>query len=222
MSDQGPDQSRAAGTVYGRGGVDVRPPRQGLLTRTHPGVTALVCAGIVGVLALGYWAWRGTASTPQRALPAAPPSPSVAASASPSPAGLTTGSWVLTPDGDPDTYLTTDNGFAALSSEEQLVLHVVPGLADGSCFTFRLDDGRYLRHFDYRLRFDATDDSDLFRNDATFCPDPAAPAGTVRLASKNYPDHVVHRRGTELYIDEPDGSDGFTADSSFAVQPAVD
>ena len=46
---------------------------------------------------------------------------------------------------------------------------------------------------------------------------PGLAEGTVRLRSKNYLDHVIHRRGTELYIDEPDDSEEFVADSSFTV-----
>lgn len=222
MSDPSPDQPQPAGTVYGRGGVDVRAPKQGLLTRVHPAATALVCAGIVALLALGYGIWRATADSPEPVAATPPPAPPSLAPSSAAPARLAPGSWLLSPRDAPDTYLTSDNGFAALSPQERLVLHVVPGLADDSCFTFRRDDGRYLRHFDYRLRFDATDDSDLFRDDATFCPQAGQPAGTVRLASKNYPDHVIHRRGTELYIDKPDGSSGFTADSTFTVEPAGD
>ena len=220
MSEQGPDQPQPGGTVYGRGGVDVRAPRQGLLTRVHPAATAAVCAGIIAVLGLGYGIWRATGDSPEPAAATPPPPPPSAVPSSSSPARLAPGSWLLSPRDEAGTYLTSDNGFAALSAREQLELHVVPGLADGACFTFRLDDGRHLRHFDYRLRFDAVEDSDLFRNDATFCPEPGQPAGTVRLASKNYPDHVIHRRGAELYIDKPDGSDGFAADSTFAVEPA--
>ncbi|MGA5302338.1 AbfB domain-containing protein [Nucisporomicrobium flavum] len=221
MTGQAPEPPRPAGTVYGRGGVDVREPRPGLLTRTHPAVTALVCAGIVGVLALGYTIWRATGDEPEPLTRPSAPAPSSAAPSGPSRPRLAAGSWLLAPLDDPDTHLTSANGFAALAPDERMVLIAGPGLADPACFSFRAGDGRYLRHFDYRLRFDATDDSDLFRNDATFCPQPGLPAGTVRLSSKNYPDHVVHRRGTDLYIDEPDGSATFTADSSFQVQPAA-
>ncbi|AGL17129.1 AbfB domain-containing protein [Actinoplanes sp. N902-109] len=206
-----------AGTVYGRGGVDVREPRQGLLTRTHPAMTAAVCAGIIAVLALAYGIWRATASPAQPVAAAVSASPSpVAASSAPPPARLTAGQWLLSPSDDPTIFLTTEDGYAALA-DEKLVLTVVAGRADESCFSFRTDDGRFMRHFDYRLRFDADDGSELFRNDATFCPDDGTRAGTVRLRSKNYPDHVVHRRGTELYIDEPEDSGTFAAESTFKL-----
>ncbi|GAA2519577.1 AbfB domain-containing protein [Winogradskya humida] len=219
--------SRPDGTVYGRGGASPAGPDQGgLLARTHPGATAAVSAGIVAVLALGFWIWRANSGSSPEPASAAPASPAASASASPSAkpspsatkAQLAAGTWVIAPLDAPDTHLTRKSSFAALSTGEKLTLTVEAGLADGACFSFRTGDGKYLRHFDYRLRFDASDESDLFRSDATFCPVDGTAAGTVRLHSKNYPDHLIHRRGTELYIDAPDGSDGFTADSSFQVQ----
>lgn len=226
MTDQGPEPSRPGGTVYGRGGVDVREPRDSRARRLHPAVTALaVVAGVIVVVAVGYWTWRDPTALPK--IPEVPEfsAPAVAApvasapAAAPSPTAerLSTGSWLISAAGDPETRLGREGVFAAMSSGDPTVLTTTRGLADDSCFSFRDEQGRYLRHFDYRLRFDAPDDSDLFRKDATFCPEGDQPAGTLRLHSKNYPDHVVHRRGTKLYIDKPDGSGTFVADSSFAV-----
>ncbi|MFC7532011.1 AbfB domain-containing protein [Actinoplanes sp. GCM10030250] len=210
-------------TVYGSGGVHTREPRGGGL---HPGVIALVVsAGIIVVAALGYWILRSPAEPPAPAIPAAAPAASPAAAASsaesaPSPAKprLTTGLWLLSPADDRDQHLRADGEFAAISSGKPMVITVLPGLADKDCFTFRGDGGKYLRHFDYRLRFDDNDRSDLFRADATFCLEDGLPAGTIRLRSKNYPEHVLHRRDSQLFIDQPDGSEKFTAESTFTVQ----
>ncbi|MEV0900471.1 AbfB domain-containing protein [Actinoplanes sp. NPDC049802] len=209
MIDQVPEPARPGGTVYGE-------PR-----RTPPVMPIVVGVAAVAVIGVGIVAWNSTggAERAESAPPAVvPASTAPAVPASPVPARLTAGTWVVSPLGDPDTYLTTDGDFAALSAVDPLPLTVVAGLADDTCFAFRTDDGRYLRHFDYRLRFDAAEDSDLFRADATFCQEAGTEVGTVRLRSKNYPDHLVHRRGEQLYIDEPDGSDGFTAAASFMVQ----
>ena len=116
--------------------------------------------------------------------------------------------------------LTIDGDYAALSSAQRTVFTVVEGLADTSCFSFRAPGGKYLRHYDYRLRFDNPDGADLYRKDATFCPLDGVPAGIVRLRSANYPDHFIHRRGNDLYIDKRDGSDAFDADSSFTLEGA--
>jgi len=202
-------------TVYGS------EPRKGM----HPAVLGLVGLAVLAVLGAGVWVLTSgsdeqsaaAVSTPASSAPAPRPSASAA------PAKLTTGSWLLSPAGDPDLFLTVVDEFAALSPDERLVLNVSKGLADDACFSFREPGGKYLRHFDYRLRFDTADDSDLFREDATFCPVAGAAAGTVRLKSKNYPDHLLHRRGTELYIDAPgDSDDGadFVEESSFTLQKA--
>ena len=223
MNDQGPETPRPGGTVYGRGAVDVRDHRQGgFLTRLNPLVTVGVLVGVIAVFALGYGVWRANsgATAEAAAVPAAPatstPAPA-APLATAAPAELGIGSWYLAPLGDPDTTLTVDNGYAAMSASEKMVLTAISGLADDKCFTFQGSDGRYLRHFDYRLKFDLSDNSDLFRKDATFCPEAGLSAGTLRLHSSNYPDYWLHRRGTEVYIDRTDDSDEFTKDSSFMV-----
>jgi hypothetical protein len=227
MTHQAPESPRPAGTVYGRGGVEVRDGGRGLFTRLHPGVTAAVCAGVIAVFALGYGVWRAStgSSAAASAIPATPGVPivpsSAAASSGPPAPTLAAGSWYLSPAGDPETFVTRADNFATLSGKEKMVLIAVAGLADDTCFSFHAGDGRYLRHFDYRLRFDALGDDELSRQDATFCPEPDQPAGTVRLRSANYPDHVIHRRGTELYIDKSDGSADFAADSSFTLVPQV-
>ena len=182
----------------------------------------VVAAGLIVVLALAFYVLRpGTepaepAATGQSATPVLP-SPAPAPSAPPD--ELSAGEWLLTPAADRETYLGRSGDFAAFTTKPT-TMTVVAGLADGSCFSFRHENGDYLRHFDYRLRFDADDDSDLFRKDATFCPDGDGPA--VQLRSKNFPEHVLHRRGAQLYIDEPKNDEAFERDSTFVVQRPAD
>jgi hypothetical protein len=197
---------RTGGTVYGE-------PRK----RLHPAVLALVGAAAVVLVAAVVFALTRTPDAPSSSAPPSPaPAPTSAAATSggtsAEPLRLGVGTWLLSPADDPETHLTRSGGFAAMLAADPLVLSVVAGLADEACFSFRDPDGDYLRHFDYRLRFDAADDSDLFRQDATFCPVDDSP--TIRLTSKNYPEHQLHRRGTQLYIDRPDDTGGF----EFVVQ----
>ncbi|GAA4609999.1 hypothetical protein BJY16_007622 [Actinoplanes octamycinicus] len=216
-------------TIYGRGGVDVQDRR-----RLHPGVLALVAvAGVIVVAALGYLMFRSPPRAPQSpaaaSLPAAPVASPPAPSESPSPAaptGVTAGSWLVTPAGDKDDFLVADGEYAAMS-DEPAPLTVVAGLADDACVSFRNESGEYLRHFDYRLRFDRADDADdadLFRKDATFCPEDDQPAGTFRLRSKNYPDYFLHRRDDDsLHIDKPDDdADDFVEETSFSLRSPAD
>lgn len=212
MSDQLPGH-RPAGTVYGRGGVETSTSEPDRLPRV---MIVGVAAGVAAVLGLGYAAWNSTGGGEDRAAVAAVAPSTATTSTAPQPTVarpvLAAGSWLLSPLDDADTYLTVNGDYAKMSPADPARLTVSAGLADAGCFSFQLDDGRYLRHFDYRLRFDAADDSDLFRADATFCQEAGTDPGTVRLRSQNYPDHLVHRRSDEsLYIDRDAGT-------SFMVQ----
>jgi hypothetical protein len=204
MTDQAPGP-RPSGTVYGSSGPD-RLPRAMIVG---------VGAGAVAVLGLGYAAWTSTGGGEQKPAAAATSAAAPAPAASESPAApgkprLAAGSWLLSPLGDEDTYLTVNGDYAKMSPADPATLTVSAGLADDKCFSFRLEDGRYLRHFDYRLRFDTSDDSELFRADATFCQEPGTDA--ARLRSKNYPEYLLHRRDDDsLYIDKEEGT-------SFMVQ----
>lgn len=121
-------------------------------------------------------------------------------------------------------YLTYDGDFAALAfpgdeqNRERATLTVVEGLADADCVTFRASDGRYLRHSELRLRLDADQGTDLFREDATFCPVAGATEGSVTLRAHNYPGSVMRYRDGGIYLDGSDGSVAFARESSFAVR----
>lgn len=216
------------GTVYGKGGLDARPPRDGRFAGVHPALTAAVALGVVAVFALGWFVWRGTATpdtlrdlNDSAAGAAVPAGPSATAAATPAaadePVQLAVGAYRLESAASPGALVSIQNNLAVLTADAG-PLDVVQGLAKAACFSFRADDGRYLRHSGYRLRFDPADGSTLFREDATFCPEEGAEPGTVTLRSVNYPGHVVHHRGVELWIDEPDGSGDFAGTSSFAVR----
>ena len=51
-----------------------------------------------------------------------------------------------------------------------LPLRIVPGLADAKGYSFVDSEGRYLRHKDFLVRFDANNGTALFKHDATFTP----------------------------------------------------
>jgi len=106
-------------------------------------------------------------------------------------------------------------------TREQATFTVVRGLADPACYSFRLRDGRYLRHSSWRLRVSPDDGTALFQGDATFCVRAGSVAGSLSLESSNYPGWFVRHRGNELWVDHSDGSAGFLADSSFRVRATL-
>ncbi|GAB2573015.1 hypothetical protein GCM10027168_02420 [Streptomyces capparidis] len=94
---------------------------------------------------------------------------------------------------------------------------VVPGLADANCYSLRDSAGRYLRHWDFRVRFDASDGSAVFAKDATYCARPGTAAGSVRLESYNYPGRYLRHYDYQLRVDPYQDSATFRADSSFTA-----
>ncbi|MEU7115482.1 sigma-70 family RNA polymerase sigma factor [Streptomyces sp. NPDC046182] len=127
----------------------------------------------------------------------------------------------------PGLFVTYDGDFAALGqvsassgerSRQRVTFTVVRGLADTGCVTFRAADGRYLRHHYLRLRLSTDDGSELFREDATFCPRPGAVAGAVTLHAHNYPGSVIRHRDGGVWLDGSDGTRAFAGQASFIVR----
>jgi hypothetical protein len=104
------------------------------------------------------------------------------------------------------------------AARRRATFEVVPGLADPKCVTLRAEDGRYLRHLYWEVRLSADQDTDLFRGDATFCVRSGPVAGSLSLESSNYPGWFLRHRGTELWVDQSDGSEAFHADTAFRAR----
>jgi hypothetical protein len=105
-------------------------------------------------------------------------------------------------------------------TKQDATFTVVRGLADANAYSFTGADGRYLRHYDQRLRLDANAGSSVFAQDATFIARPGSVSGSIRLESYNFPGRYIRHRDWELWSDLHQSSDLFRADSSFrAVSP---
>ncbi|MEV4428045.1 sigma-70 family RNA polymerase sigma factor [Streptomyces sp. NPDC049602] len=164
------------------------------------------------------------------------PSPATS-SAVPSPAGPSTGTGTVPLGAEslesvdrPGLFVTYDGDFAALGqvsassgerARQRVTFTVVRGLADTGCVTFRAADGRYLRHYYLRLRLSTDDGSELFREDATFCPRPGAVAGAVTLHAHNYPGSVIRHRDGGIWLDGSDGTRAFAGQASFIVRRSL-
>ncbi|MFE1311944.1 AbfB domain-containing protein [Streptomyces sp. NPDC058755] len=92
---------------------------------------------------------------------------------------------------------------------------VVAGLADANGYSFRDASGAYLRHYDFRGRFDADDGTTTFAEDATFIARTGTASGSVCFESYNYPGRYLRHYNYQLRVDLPDGTDLFRQDSSF-------
>ncbi|MFI1509136.1 sigma-70 family RNA polymerase sigma factor [Streptomyces sp. NPDC020597] len=94
----------------------------------------------------------------------------------------------------------------------------VPGLADPRCYSLRDAEGRYVRHYAFRIRLDADDGSAIFRKDATFCPRSGSTAGSISLESYNYPGRYLrHRDDLRLWLDPSENTATYRASRSFVL-----
>jgi hypothetical protein len=86
-------------------------------------------------------------------------------------------------------------------SRRDSTFDVVEGLADSSCYSFRTADGMFLRHRYWVLRADRDDGSELFSQDATFCPGWSPYSGAMTLEAVNYPGCFLRHSYFELVLD---------------------
>ncbi|WP_327003823.1 sigma-70 family RNA polymerase sigma factor [Dactylosporangium sp. NBC_01737] len=211
--------------------------------------TAVAAGAAVTVVALptqappshGVQAAPSTAAavraTPSTAPPATGPPPrppattTAAASSTPRTDSLAPGRTVSLESADqPGLFVTTADSLGVLAAvpadstaatRQQATFTVLPGLADAACFSFRAEDGRYLRHSSWRFQLHRDEGTALFRGDATFCARAGATPGTILLEAQIYPGWFLHHRGDQLWVDQPDGSATFWTGSSFRVRPAL-
>ncbi|MFI1990735.1 sigma-70 family RNA polymerase sigma factor [Actinoplanes sp. NPDC020271] len=94
----------------------------------------------------------------------------------------------------------------------------VAGLADGSCYSFRTVDGRYLRHWNLHTYTHRLEDTEIFRQDATFCPRPGSAAGAVMLEAHNYDNQFLTWTDGHLLLRYNANTATFRTESSVRVR----
>jgi len=114
-------------------------------------------------------------------------------------------------------YLDPVSASSPVQTRADATFTIVAGLADANCYSLRDATGRYLRHYAYRIRLDTSDNSAIFRADATFCARPGSVSGAVSLESYNYPGHYLRHYNYELRIDRYADNATYRADMSFTV-----
>nr|MDT0657891.1 AbfB domain-containing protein [Micromonospora sp. DSM 115978] len=171
-------------------------------------------------------------SAPDPEPPPSPATPSASASVpTPTPTGLRDNvRRSLRLASTPDRYVRQRDGLAfadrvtptsPAGTREAASFTVVRGLADRDCYSFRGADGRYLRHYSFRIRYEADDRSDLFERDATFCPRSFdRDSGMVVLESDNYRGRFIRHRDGGLFLDPFQNSSDFAASIMFQVTTA--
>ncbi|MPZ82570.1 MAG: beta-galactosidase [Actinophytocola sp.] len=118
-------------------------------------------------------------------------------------------------DGLARTDVVTATSTALLKGDATFVVR--RGLADPSCYSLesRNIPGTYLRHQAFRVRLAASANTDLFRLDATFCAQPGATTGTVRLASINELGTNVRHYAEEVWVSSNGGAHPYDNPTSY-------
>ncbi|RMI38431.1 beta-galactosidase [Streptomyces triticirhizae] len=120
-------------------------------------------------------------------------------------------------------------GDSAQQDREDATFVVRRGLADPSCYSLEAANqpGSYLRHAEFRVRLAPDDGSELFDRDATFCAQPGASTGSVRLASVNELGGNIRHFAEEVWVAVKGGGhdydlpESYEADVSWRVIPAL-
>ncbi|SFB48415.1 LGFP repeat-containing protein [Amycolatopsis marina] len=117
--------------------------------------------------------------------------------------------------GGGDAWITTGTqGTAGEAPLGEATWKVVSGLADANCYSFESATrvGSYLRQQDYRVKLHASDGSDQFKLDATWCPRAGLSGSDVSLESKALPGRFLRHYGAALYAANDSGK--FTWDGN--------
>ncbi|MBZ9750106.1 AbfB domain-containing protein [Deinococcus sp. HMF7604] len=109
--------------------------------------------------------------------------------------------------------------------KQDATFRLAPGLADSRCTSFEARNlpGQYLRHRDFRIGLAANDNTDLFRQDATFCAQPGLGGGGVSFEAFNSPGFFLRHFDSGLWIASgggarpSDSAGGFKPDSTWTI-----
>jgi hypothetical protein len=110
--------------------------------------------------------------------------------------------------GGGDAWITPGTpGTAADAPLGEANWKVVPGLADAACFSFEAPShvGSYLRQNNYRVQLTASDGSDQYNKDATWCSKPGLTGSGVSLESKALPGRYLRHTDGALYASNDSG-----------------
>jgi YVTN family beta-propeller protein len=102
----------------------------------------------------------------------------------------------------------------------QFLVH--DGLADVNCVSLEpvSNPGQWLRASNLRLVVAASDGTDAFKSDATFCPEAGLAGSGVTLRSNTLPGSVLRVRSNQIWLDPQTSDAAFTSSASFMPRNA--
>lgn len=108
----------------------------------------------------------------------------------------------------PDKYVQHSNRLgqiATISTKDQqnALFRLRKGLAGGNSVSFESvsNPGQFLRHQGFEIKLQSNDNSDLFKQDASFNPLPGLAGRGKSFESVNFPGHYLRHCSFKLFID---------------------
>jgi non-reducing end alpha-L-arabinofuranosidase len=124
-----------------------------------------------------------------------------------------TGDYITHDDSDDKVVIAAVTSGSTSTLKNDATWIVEPGLAESSCVSFQSanESGEYLRHSDFELYLQASDNSWGFAEDATFCPVPGNSGSNWSLQSDNYPTQYIRHYDYTAYIASDGGANAWDA-----------
>jgi hypothetical protein len=129
-----------------------------------------------------------------------------------------TSDYVRHDDADSQVVISAISSTATATAKADATWIVRAGLANSSCLSFESanDPGQYLRHSNFQLYLVGTDNSALFAQDATFCPQSGHNGQGYSFQSVNYTTKYLRHYNYTVYLASDGGSNSWDSATSWS------
>jgi hypothetical protein len=128
-----------------------------------------------------------------------------------------TGDYIRHDDSDSKVVISPITASSPSTSKADATWIVHAGLANSSCISFESanDPGQYLRHSGFELYLNTNDNSTLFQQDATFCPQPGVNGQGYSFPALMYSNRYIRHYNYTVYAASDGGSNAFDSASAW-------
>jgi hypothetical protein len=126
-----------------------------------------------------------------------------------------TGDYIRHDDNDSKVIISPITSSSSATDKADATWIVRAGLASSSCISFESanDPGQYLRHSGFELYLNTNDGSTLFKQDATFCPQPGVNGQGYSFFALMYSNRYIRHYNYTVYAASDGGSNAFDSAS---------
>ena len=122
-----------------------------------------------------------------------------------------TGDYIRHDDSDTKVVISSINSSSSATDKADATWIVRAGLANSLCISFESanNSGQYLRHYGFELYLNSNDNSTLFAQDATFCPQPGVNGQGYSFPALMYSDRYIRHYAYTVYAASDGGPNTF-------------